>query len=68
MSSIVRKCIEKSSGKEYAVKIVEFSNDELKESTKREIEIMKLVGGHPNIIDIHDTFESDAFMFIVMEL
>jgi serine/threonine protein kinase len=29
---------------------------------------MKLVGGHPNIIDIYDTFESDTFMFIVMEL
>lgn len=68
LSSIVRKCIEKSTGREYAVKIVEFSDYELKDSIKREIEIMKLVGGHPNIIDIYDTFESDTFMFIVMEL
>jgi len=68
LSSVVRKCVEKASGKEYAVKIVEFSGPELQEATKREIEIMKLVGGHPNIIEIHDTFESETFMFIVMEL
>jgi phosphorylase kinase gamma subunit len=68
ISSVVRKCIEKSSGKEYAVKIVEYSGPEVKESTLREIEIMKLIGGHPNIIEIHDTFESDSFVFIVMEL
>ncbi|RNA27174.1 phosphorylase b kinase gamma catalytic skeletal muscle heart isoform isoform X2 [Brachionus plicatilis] len=68
ISSVVRKCIEKSSGKEYAVKIVEYSGPELKESTLREIEIMKMIGGHPNIIEIHDTFESDSFVFIVMQL
>lgn len=68
ISSVVRRCVEKSTGKEYAVKIVEYSGDELKESTLREIEIMRLIGGHPNIIDVHDTFESDSFVFIVMEL
>lgn len=49
ISSVVRRCVEKSTGKEYAVKIVEYSGDELKESTLREIEIMRLIGGHPNI-------------------
>ncbi|CAF0962595.1 unnamed protein product [Brachionus calyciflorus] len=68
ISSVVRRCVEKSTGKEYAVKIVEYSGPELKEATLREIEIMRLIGGHPNIIDIHDTFESDSFVFIVMEL
>ncbi len=68
ISSVVRKCVEKSTSKEYAVKIVEYSGPEVKESTLREIEIMKLIGGHPNIIEIHDTFESDSFVFIVMEL
>lgn len=68
ISSTVRKCVEKATGKEYAVKIVEYSGPDLKESTLREIEIMRLIGGHPNIIDIHDTFESESFVFIVMEL
>lgn len=49
LSSVVRKCVEKSTGKEYAVKIVEYSGPDLKESTVREIEIMRLIGGHPNI-------------------
>jgi phosphorylase kinase gamma subunit len=68
ISSVVRKCVEKSTGKEYAVKIVEYSGPELQESTQREIEIMRMIGGHSNIIDIHETFESDSFVFIVMEL
>ena len=68
ISSVVRKCVEKSTGKEYAVKIVEYSGPDVKESTLREIEIMKLIGGHPNIIEIHETFELDSIVFIVMEL
>jgi phosphorylase kinase gamma subunit len=68
ISSIVRRCIEKSTGKEYAAKIVEYCDEEIKQSTLTEIEIMKLIGGHPNIIEIHETFESDSFAFIVMEL
>lgn len=68
ISSVVRRCIEKSTGKEYAAKIVEYNKPEEKDQTLKEIEIMKLIGHHPNIILIHDTFESDSFVFIVMEL
>ena len=49
ISSVVRRCIEKSTEKEYAVKIVEYNSPDIKESTVREIEIMKLIGGNPNI-------------------
>ena len=55
VSSVVRRCIEKSSGKEYAVKIVEYNTQDIKDSTLREIEIMKIIGGHQNI--------SNAFIF-----
>jgi phosphorylase kinase gamma subunit len=68
ISSIVRRCVEKASGKEYAVKIVEFNDPDIQESTLREVEIMRLIGGHPNIIEIYDTFISETFIFIVMEL
>jgi len=68
VSSVVRRCVEKATGFEYAVKIVEYSDEALKVSTLREIEIMKQIGGHLNIIEIHDTFHSESFMFIVMEL
>jgi phosphorylase kinase gamma subunit len=49
ISSVVRRCIEKSTSKEFAVKIVEYNSPDIKESTLREIEIMKLIGGSPNI-------------------
>lgn len=68
ISSVVRQCTEKSTGVKYAVKIVEYNNPEEREQTLREIEIMKSIESHPNIISIYDTFESDSFVFIVMEL
>ncbi len=70
LSSVVRKCVEKGTGKEYACKIVEFNDDSQEEraATLREIQILKLVGGHPNIIDIVASFETPNYVFIVMEL
>ena len=71
LSSVVRKCVEKSTGKEYACKIVEFNDDDSEEeraATLREIQILRLVGDHPNIIDVVGSFETPAYIFIVMEL
>ncbi|CAF1465214.1 unnamed protein product [Rotaria magnacalcarata] len=70
LSSVVRKCVEKATGKEYACKIMEFNDDSGEEcaATLREIRILKLVGGHPNIIDIVASFETPNYVFIVMEL
>lgn len=55
MSSTVRRCIEKETGREYACKIIDINNDlegdggSLRESTLREITILKRVAGHPYI-------------------
>ncbi|CAF0911003.1 unnamed protein product [Rotaria sp. Silwood1] len=70
LSSVVRKCVEKATGKEYACKIIEFNDDsqEERDATLREIQILKLVGDHPNIIDIVASFETPNYVFIVMEL
>ncbi|CAF0852387.1 unnamed protein product [Rotaria sordida] len=70
LSSVVRKCVEKATGKEYACKIIEFNDDSEVErtATLREIQILKLVGDHPNIIDIVASFETPNYVFIVMEL
>jgi phosphorylase kinase gamma subunit len=70
LSSVVRKCVEKASGKEFACKIIEFNDDNQDErnATLREIQILKLAGGHPNIIDIIASFETPNYVFIVMEL
>ncbi|XP_050689062.1 phosphorylase b kinase gamma catalytic chain, skeletal muscle/heart isoform-like isoform X1 [Eriocheir sinensis] len=69
--SVVRRCIEKETGQQYAAKIIDLSDssDEgVYEATKREIEVLRMVAGHPFIIELHDVFESMTFIFLVFEL
>ncbi|CRK94946.1 CLUMA_CG008434, isoform C [Clunio marinus] len=74
ISSVVRRCIDKESGKEYAAKIIDIGGSEttdpqqMLESTRQEINILRQVMGHPYIIELQDVFESDAFIFLVFEL
>lgn len=58
MSSTVRRCIEKETGKEFAAKIIDLgagtdSSDtnplQMLEATRQEISILRQVLGHPNI-------------------
>ncbi|CAL4122233.1 unnamed protein product, partial [Meganyctiphanes norvegica] len=69
--SVVRKCIDKETGKEYAAKIIDLSDDSevnVKDTTLREIHILRIVAGQPYIIELHDVFESSTFIFLVFEL
>lgn len=75
ISSTVRRCIDKETGIEYAAKIIDISSDpdgagptSLYHATKREIEVLRKVAGHPYIIELHDVFESTTFIFLVLEL
>lgn len=75
ISSTVRRCINKETGEEFAAKIIDISSDtegsgptSLYQATKREIEVLKKVAGHPYIIELHDVFESTTFIFLVLEL
>lgn len=75
VSSTVRRCIHKETGQEYAAKIIDISSDtegsgptSLYQATKREIEVLRKVAGHPYIIELHDVFESTTFIFLVLEL
>lgn len=66
--SIVKECTSKADGEKYAVKIIE--KNALKEDIKllkREIEIMKKVS-HKNILKLHEIFEDNEKVYIVMEL
>lgn len=66
--SVVKECTCKADGEKYAVKIIE--KNALKEDIKllkREIEIMKKVS-HKNILKLHEIFEDDEKVYIVMEL
>lgn len=75
-SSIVRRCVEKTTKTEFAVKIVDLTNENISDAdareiysgTKTEIAVLRLLAGHPNIIELHDVYESSTFIFLVFEL
>lgn len=66
----VKKCRDVMSGKWYACKIID--KKELVRSSssavKLEIEILKAVGYHPNVVQLMDQFEDDKKFYLVMEL
>ncbi|KAI1285740.1 Phosphorylase b kinase gamma catalytic chain, liver/testis isoform [Halotydeus destructor] len=78
VSSTVRRVVEKSTGKEYAAKIIDVSDDgeedasldffSVREATHRETATLRLVAGHPFIIDLHDAFESRTHVILVFEM
>ncbi|CAL1689793.1 unnamed protein product [Lasius platythorax] len=74
ISSTVRRCIEKETGIEYAAKIIDISNEThedghtMKDATRQEVQILHKVAGHPYIIELHDVFESNTFIFLIFEL
>ncbi|XP_052738710.1 phosphorylase b kinase gamma catalytic chain, skeletal muscle/heart isoform isoform X2 [Bicyclus anynana] len=76
ISSTVRRCVEKETGREYAAKIIDLSQEStdgvdthtMREATKQEINILRMVAGHPYIIELQDVFESETFIFLVFEL
>ena len=57
VSSIVRRCVEKETAKEYAVKIIDISGEkqesyqaeQIEQDTLREINILKMCDGHKHI-------------------
>lgn len=61
--SICRRCTEKSSGKEYAVKIVSRKTD-----CTQEINLLRACQGHPNIVNLHKVFMDEGHTYLVLEL
>ena len=72
--ALVRRCVEKSTSREYAAKFVRKRRKNSKsrlglprERILQEIEILEEIR-HPNIIDIHQVFETDKEIIIILEL
>ncbi|KAF6271665.1 phosphorylase kinase catalytic subunit gamma 2 [Rhinolophus ferrumequinum] len=76
VSSVVRRCVHRATGHEFAVKIMEVTTErlspeqleEVREATRRETHILRQVAGHPHIITLIDSYESSSFMFLVFDL
>ncbi|XP_065055502.1 phosphorylase b kinase gamma catalytic chain, skeletal muscle/heart isoform-like [Rhopilema esculentum] len=76
LSSVVRRCVNKETGREFAVKIIDRYSEKGKamkgrdeeQQVKTEINTLGRVAGHQNIIKLVDVYESAAFFFLVFEL
>lgn len=68
ISSVVRRCIDKETGKEYAAKIIDIgaadSNDpqQMLEATRQEINILRQVMGHAYISECHHVWSTRAVL------
>jgi len=65
--SIVREGVHKETGKRVAIKAIK-SRYIKKKLLIREIDIMKKVGNHPNILKLHEVYETNNFLYLVLEL
>ncbi|XP_060576353.1 calcium/calmodulin-dependent protein kinase type II subunit delta-like isoform X2 [Ruditapes philippinarum] len=67
--SIVRRCVQKSTGLEFAAKIINTKKLSARDHQKleREARICRLLK-HPNIVRLHDSIQDDGFHYLVFDL
>ncbi|KAK9810447.1 hypothetical protein WJX72_010861 [[Myrmecia] bisecta] len=62
---------EKTTGKQYACKSIAKAKlvcEEDVEDVRREVEILNLVGDHPNVADLYATYEDAAHVHLILQL
>ncbi|TSK14800.1 Calcium/calmodulin-dependent protein kinase type II subunit gamma [Bagarius yarrelli] len=67
--SVVRRCVKKSTGQEYAAKIINTKKLTARDHQKleREARICRLLK-HPNIVRLHDSIAEEGFHYLVFDL
>ena len=71
--AVVKLCVERDTGRQYAMKIIEKKKFALNHGSKRgealmdEVKILQKLN-HPHIIAIHDVYDTDKFLYLVLEL
>ncbi|XP_076361590.1 calcium/calmodulin-dependent protein kinase type II alpha chain isoform X8 [Tachypleus tridentatus] len=67
--SIVRRCVQKSTGLEFAAKIINTKKLSARDFQKleREARICRKLN-HPNIVRLHDSIQEEAFHYLIFDL
>lgn len=78
VSSIVRRCVDRDDGEEYAVKIIDLTGGvgggaenqdaDILRYVENEVKLLSIVKGKPNCIRMKCYFQTEAYFFIVFEL
>ncbi|KAF5297430.1 hypothetical protein FQR65_LT01361 [Abscondita terminalis] len=61
--SVCRRCVQKTTGKEFAVKIVSRKTD-----CTQEINLLRACQGHPNIVNLHEVIIDEGHTYLICEL
>ncbi|KAL5005868.1 hypothetical protein ScPMuIL_017026 [Solemya velum] len=64
---VVRRVIEKATGREYAAKFIHVCDNPQKDFFRHELDALKRLK-HKNVIGVHDAFETDRQLILVTEL
>lgn len=67
--SVVRRCIQRSTGLEFAAKLINIKKLSARDHLKleREARICRLLK-HPNIVRLHDSIQDESFHYLVFDL
>lgn len=71
--AVVKRCVEKSTGLEYAGKFIKKRRSRAsrrgvrREEIEREVNILQQIQ-HPNIITLHDVYENRTDVVLILEL
>jgi len=70
ISSVVRRCLHRDTGDEFAVKIIDLLQEEAPaiDEVHNEIELLHELNNGPNIIELFDVYETQTYVFLVFEL
>uniref|UniRef100_A0A667GUU9 Ribosomal protein S6 kinase n=1 Tax=Lynx canadensis TaxID=61383 RepID=A0A667GUU9_LYNCA len=63
--SVCRRCRQRQSGQEFAVKIL---SRRLEANTQREVAALRLCQSHPNVVKLHDVHHDQLHTYLVLEL
>jgi len=70
ISSVVRRCLHRESGKAFAVKIIDLLQEEAPtiEEVQNEIDLLHELAGSRFVIDLFDVYQTETYVFLVFEL